>query len=78
MPTPQDPSSPSFRASPAYGECFPSSEKVYTEVVHADSGRLLHVPARRVHLTGGSGMLDVPDTSGPQVSGARGSGELAN
>lgn len=54
-----------FYRSPALEECFPSSEKVYNEV--QCNGNTLRVPFRRIYLEGGSGHLDVPDTSGPQV-----------
>ena len=43
---------------------FPSSHKFHTTIVHA--GETLHVPARRIHLSGGEPPLDVYDTSGPQ------------
>lgn len=45
------------------------SHKVYVAVEHRDSdGRVseLRVPARRIHLAGEPGVLDVYDTSGPQ------------
>lgn len=53
-----------FYRSPALEECFPSSEKIYNEV--QCNGNTLRVPFRRIYLEGGSGHLDVPDTSGPQ------------
>jgi len=45
-------------------EAFPRSHKVYRRVEHA--GFELAVPARRIHLDGPPGTLDVYDTSGPQ------------
>ncbi len=42
---------------------FPSSHKVTTTLVH--DGLALHVPKRRIHLSGGAPPLDVYDTSGP-------------
>ncbi|MBL8857977.1 MAG: phosphomethylpyrimidine synthase ThiC [Planctomycetes bacterium] len=44
-------------------ESFPSSHKVWNEVVHGDFR--LRIPARRIHLEGGEPALDVYDTSGP-------------
>lgn len=58
--------SPEFRQIPRFEECFPSSEKIYTSVTHAETGTILQIPLRRVHLTGGSGIFDMYDTSGPQ------------
>lgn len=34
--------------------------------MHSETGNVLQVPFRRVHLTGGSGLFDMYDTSGPQ------------
>ena len=42
----------------------PSSHKVYLDVEHAQT--TLRVPARRIHLSGDHGHLDVYDTSGPE------------
>ncbi|MEO6708941.1 MAG: phosphomethylpyrimidine synthase ThiC, partial [Planctomycetota bacterium] len=42
---------------------FPRSHKVYRRLVH--DGHELSVPARRIHLDGAPGTLDVYDTSGP-------------
>ncbi|HUR28418.1 MAG TPA: phosphomethylpyrimidine synthase, partial [Planctomycetota bacterium] len=42
---------------------FPRSHKVYRRFEHA--GKELAVPARRIHLDGAPGTLDVYDTSGP-------------
>ncbi|HTF91044.1 MAG TPA: phosphomethylpyrimidine synthase ThiC [Planctomycetota bacterium] len=42
---------------------FPRSHKVYRRLVH--DGNELAVPARRIHLDGAPGTLDVYDTSGP-------------
>ncbi len=60
------PDAPDFRATPLFEACFPSSEKVYAEVLHSSTGDVLRVPARRVTLAGGSGVFEVYDTSGPQ------------
>src|SRR5262245_4073424 len=51
-------------AAAPVASAFPSSHKFHTTIVHA--GETLHVPARRIHLTGGEPPLDVYDTSGPQ------------
>ncbi|KAI7843583.1 hypothetical protein COHA_002825 [Chlorella ohadii] len=60
----KDPDALQFRQLPTFADCFPASEKHYREVDH--NGALLRVPFRRVSLTGGSGVFDVYDTSGPQ------------
>lgn len=39
---------------------------VYREVTHEESGHLLRVPFRRVHLSGDEPSFDNYDTSGPQ------------
>jgi phosphomethylpyrimidine synthase len=39
---------------------------VFREVVHEESGHVLKVPFRRVHLSGGEPAFDNYDTSGPQ------------
>lgn len=74
----QDPTAPEFVPSLALNDCFPSSEKVYREAVYPpvaaesastpaeEATTVLKVPFRRVNLTGGSGILDLYDTSGPQ------------
>jgi phosphomethylpyrimidine synthase len=61
-----DPSTPEFRQRPNFDDCFPGSQKTYSEVIHTSTGTILHVPSRRITLTGGSGIFDVYDTSGPQ------------
>lgn len=38
----------------------------FREVVHEQSGNVLQVPFRRVHLSGGEPDFDTYDTSGPQ------------
>lgn len=50
---------------PTFGDCFPGSEKVFREITH--NGEQMKIPMRRVHLSGGSGHLDLQDTSGTQV-----------
>ena len=62
----QNPAAPAFKPPVNYQECFPSSEKIYREAVHQGTGTVLQVPARRVNLSGGSGLIDLYDTSGPQ------------
>jgi phosphomethylpyrimidine synthase len=47
-----------------FEECYPSSILNYTEVEH-DNGSILHVPSRRISLTGGSGVFDAYTTVGP-------------
>ncbi|CAI5985670.1 unnamed protein product [Closterium sp. NIES-64] len=51
---------------PSFEECFPSSTKEYRDVVHEETGTVLRVPFRRVHLSGEEPPFDVYDTSGPQ------------
>ncbi|KAI3425322.1 hypothetical protein D9Q98_009086 [Chlorella vulgaris] len=55
-----------FKQNPTFEDCFPSSEKHYQPVLHEETGAVLQVPFRRVTLTGGSGVFDIYDTSGPQ------------
>jgi len=62
----EDPYNPAFRTIPTFEECFPSSEKTSTTVVHEETGSELVIPLRRVHLSGGEPALDLYDTSGPQ------------
>ena len=45
-------------------ESFPNSEKVHRDLEH--NGFTLRIPARRIHLSGDNGHLDVYDASGPQ------------
>eukprot|EP00593_Proboscia_inermis_P005659 CAMPEP_0171322054 /NCGR_PEP_ID=MMETSP0816-20121228/114720_1 /TAXON_ID=420281 /ORGANISM="Proboscia inermis, Strain CCAP1064/1" /LENGTH=647 /DNA_ID=CAMNT_0011820439 /DNA_START=49 /DNA_END=1992 /DNA_ORIENTATION=- len=75
MPT-LDPFNPDFTQiqSVPYNEAFPSSTKEYTPVVHPETGHVLQVPFRRVHLSSVEEIpedqeqpyLDLYDTSGPQ------------
>ncbi|CAI7803826.1 unnamed protein product [Closterium sp. NIES-53] len=51
---------------PSFEECFPSSTKEHREVLHEETGTVLRVPFRRVHLSGEEPPFDVYDTSGPQ------------
>jgi len=53
-----------YRRQESFEESFPNSEKVYKEVWH--EARVLQIPQRRIHLDGGSGHLDVYDSTGPQ------------
>lgn len=64
----QDPYNPQFKDMLQFQEAFPSSEKLYKDVVHEESGETLRVPFRRINLTDedpGCDHLDVYDTSGP-------------
>ncbi|CAN6316283.1 unnamed protein product [Urochloa humidicola] len=61
-----DPSAPEFLPLPSFEECFPRSTKESSEIVHEESGHVLKVPFRRVHLTGDQEHFDTYDTSGPQ------------
>ncbi|XP_024634968.1 phosphomethylpyrimidine synthase, chloroplastic isoform X3 [Medicago truncatula] len=61
-----DPASPDFLPLPSFEECFPKSTKESREVVHEESGHVLKVPFRRVHLSGDESHFDNYDTSGPQ------------
>ena len=53
-----------YRPHESFEESFPNSEKIYKEVWHDE--RVLRIPERRIHLDGGSGQIDVYDTTGPQ------------
>mmetsp|Transcript_11006 Transcript_11006/g.16402 ORF Transcript_11006/g.16402 Transcript_11006/m.16402 type:complete len:624 (-) Transcript_11006:64-1935(-) len=64
----KDPLNPNFKAAADFGEAYPSSSKEYQEVIHQETGSLLRVPFRRVHLTDpdpGCSHIDLYDTSGP-------------
>ncbi|MFS7904177.1 putative phosphomethylpyrimidine synthase [Helianthus anomalus] len=61
-----DPSAPDFLPLPSFEQCFPQSTKEYREVLHEESGNVLRVPFRRVHLAGDEPHFDTYDTSGPQ------------
>ncbi|XP_027089792.1 phosphomethylpyrimidine synthase, chloroplastic isoform X3 [Coffea arabica] len=61
-----DPNAPDFLPLPSFEECFPRSSKEYTEVIHGQSGNVLKVPFRRIHLSGDEPHFDAYDTSGPQ------------
>ncbi|KVI03441.1 Thiamine biosynthesis protein ThiC [Cynara cardunculus var. scolymus] len=61
-----DPAAPDFLPLPSFEQCFPQSTKEYREVVHEESGNVLKVPFRRVHLAGDEPHFDTYDTSGPQ------------
>jgi len=64
----KDPFNPEFRPTFSFSEAYPASTKEYKEVVHQETGTILQVPFRRIHLTDkdpGCGYLDVYDTSGP-------------
>ncbi|CAN1282412.1 Phosphomethylpyrimidine synthase, chloroplastic [Linum perenne] len=61
-----DPASPDFVPLPSFEECFPKSTKEIREVIHEQSGHVLKVPFRRVHLSGDEPSFDNYDTSGPQ------------
>ncbi|CAJ1960331.1 unnamed protein product [Sphenostylis stenocarpa] len=61
-----DPASPDFLPLPSFEQCFPKSTKEHREVVHEETGHVLKVPFRRIHLSGDEGHFDTYDTSGPQ------------
>ncbi|XP_065045433.1 phosphomethylpyrimidine synthase, chloroplastic-like isoform X3 [Musa acuminata AAA Group] len=61
-----DPAAPDFLPLPSFEECFPKSTKEVREIVHEQSGHVLKVPFRRVHLSGEDQHFDTYDTSGPQ------------
>jgi len=61
---PQDSAQLNFVQVPSFESCYPNSTKIYKEVDH--NGHILKVPQRRVKLDGGSGHIDLYDTSGPQ------------
>ncbi|CAI0475572.1 unnamed protein product [Linum tenue] len=61
-----DPASPDFVPLPSFEQCFPKSTKEHREVTHEQSGHVLKVPFRRVHLSGDEPSFDNYDTSGPQ------------
>ncbi|GAB2214787.1 hypothetical protein Droror1_Dr00019150 [Drosera rotundifolia] len=61
-----DPSAPDFLPIPSFEQCFPRSTKEYNEIFHEDSGFVLKVPFRRIHLAGDEPHFDTYDTSGPQ------------
>ena len=64
-----DPFNPDFEQiqSVPYDEAFPQSTKEYKSVAHEDSGHILNVPFRRVHLEDEEQPhIDLYDTSGPQ------------
>jgi len=56
-----------FRNIPMFKECFPNSEKVVRTVIHQETGSVLEVPFRRVHLSDEDQKhIDLYDTTGPQ------------
>lgn len=61
-----DPLAPEFLPLPTFEQCFPNSTKEFKEAVHEPTGTVIHVPFRRVHLSGDEPYLDIYDTSGPQ------------
>ncbi|XP_034217990.1 phosphomethylpyrimidine synthase, chloroplastic isoform X3 [Prunus dulcis] len=61
-----DPASPDFLPLPSFEQCFPKSTKEHREVTHEETGHMLKVPFRRVHLAGDEPAFDNYDTSGPQ------------
>eukprot|EP00977_Amphora_coffeiformis_P017291 scaffold5538_cov159-Amphora_coffeaeformis.AAC.9 len=68
LPT-KDPFNPEFHRieSVPYNEAFPRSTKEYNQVVHEESGHVLQIPFRRIHLDDpDQPYLDLYDTSGPQ------------
>ncbi|KAL3334070.1 hypothetical protein AABB24_030704 [Solanum stoloniferum] len=61
-----DPNAPDFLPLPPFEQCFPKSSKEYSEVMHEETGQVLKVPFRRIHLSGDEPHFDTYDTSGPQ------------
>lgn len=61
-----DPADPDFLPLPSFEQCFPKSSKEYREITHEESGHILQVPFRRIHLSGDEPNFDTYDTSGPQ------------
>ena len=64
-----DPFNPEFSRiqSVPYSDAFPNSTKEYKTVTHAETGHVLKVPFRRVHLEDpDQPYLDLYDTSGPR------------
>jgi len=64
-----DPFSPDFAsiAPVPYNDAFPQSTKEYKTVVHPETGHVLTIPYRRVHLEDpDEPHIDLYDTSGPQ------------
>ncbi|GAB2217149.1 hypothetical protein Droror1_Dr00000313 [Drosera rotundifolia] len=61
-----DPSAPDFLPIPSFEQCFRRSTKEYKEIFHEDSGFVLKVPFRRIHLAGDEPHFDTYDMSGPQ------------
>jgi len=71
IPSPPPPPPPQplvHQTAPAFSDCFPSSEKIYKTIQH--NNHTLSIPFRRINLTGGSGIFDVYDTSGPSLNTA--------
>ena len=65
----KNPLSPEFEQirSVSYNDAFPGSTKEYSTVTHQETGHVLNVPFRRVHLEDpDQPHLDLYDTSGPQ------------
>lgn len=50
---------PDFKPCPKFEEAFPASTKEYQEVVHKETGAILRIPFRRIHLTGDEPHFDV-------------------
>ena len=64
-----DPFNPEFSRiqSVPYNDAFPNSTKEYKTVTHAETGHVLQVPFRRVHLEDPEQpYIDLYDTSGPR------------
>eukprot|EP00435_Cladocopium_sp_Y103_P042283 s792_g11.t1 len=47
----KDPYNPEFKEAFQFKEAYPSSEKIYQEVIYEPTGETLRVPFRRIHLT---------------------------
>lgn len=63
-----DPYNPDFHEVASFGDAYPESTKEYKEISHAETGHMLRIPFRRIHLSDpdpGCSHLDVYDTAGP-------------
>ncbi|CAK9164235.1 unnamed protein product, partial [Ilex paraguariensis] len=61
-----DPAAPDFLPLPSFEQCFPKSTKESRDVIYDESGNVLKVSFRRVHLSGDEPHFDTYDTSVPQ------------
>ncbi|KAH9627566.1 hypothetical protein KSS87_009566, partial [Heliosperma pusillum] len=59
------PSAPDFLPLPSFEQCFPKSTKECREVIHEESGHVLKVPFRRIHLSGDEPHFDTYESTTP-------------